>query len=106
MTTTSLRSIAHRLVPAVIRQDTFKSAVAFFVLAVAALSLIVSTGSAIYTDDDKDGKIDFKELTFKLKSPSANPNTWWNYGVAVLVSGWAMCVPLAIAMEQKQASMN
>jgi hypothetical protein len=102
----SLQSVIYRLVPVVIRRDTFKSAVAFFVLAVAALSLIVSTGSAIYNDSNKDGKIDFKELKFKLKSPSADPNTWWNYAVAVLVSGWAMCVPLAIAMEQKQAAIN
>jgi hypothetical protein len=102
----SLRGIVHSLVPAVIRRDTFKSAVVFFILTVAALSLIVSTGSTIYNDSNKDGKIDFKELTFKLKSPSADPNTWWNYAVAVLVSGWAMCVPLAIAMEHKQAAIN
>lgn len=64
-------------------QNTFVAALVFFLLMLIMGTLILSTSSLSSEDTDQDGRIDFTELRLKLKKPTMDPRTWWNYALTI-----------------------
>ncbi len=86
-----------------ILKSDLRAALVLFTLIIIACSLILSTGSLTSEDTDKDGTIDFTELQFTFKKPTADLATWWNYALSVPILAFAGSIIYKIYKKDKKA---